>query len=458
MTRAFLFSTFLIANLFSTAKAEQIRYLDRGQLALASLYNNISNAKKSVDLTYHIWDPCHAVTKVLVNELSRKALKEKVKVRLQVDAYYHSAESRAAYTEEMRTKGIELRWYNTGTLTMNNRTHAKLTVIDKNTYISGGRNIDNSYYGLHDSLNWVDREVEVKGASVEEASERFENLWSNRLSVNEPFTEKAAAEQKKLQKSCWKWDAQAEKLEKALKKNARTWANSEKTISCKNVSFHMDDTEFSDMVADRTNHDIPQGNTYMSGERLVKKPTTGHLVDMLKKSQSSILLENYSYIASGEIEAAIRQKREQKKNITVYSNDFAAASYEPVSISTYAGLSNDQTDNQKNHGISQLGALHQRWEQSPKKSKFMIHAKVYVVDKKNVMVGSFNMDPRSYHTNIESGVFVYDCPALAKRIEDSSILLKKAWEKDQTSCEACKEKLQPSLWDTLKNGLFLDLY
>src|SRR5690606_29961747 len=67
-----------------------------------------------------------------------------------------------------------------------------------------------------------------------------------------------------------------------------------------------------------------------------------------------------------------------------------------------------------------------------------LHSKSMVRDHKDVWFGSYNIDPRSYHTNLENGVFVKDCPALAKLIEDDYKEMVRAYEADLRNCRTCR--------------------
>jgi phosphatidylserine/phosphatidylglycerophosphate/cardiolipin synthase-like enzyme len=52
-------------------------------------------------------------------------------------------------------------------------------------------------------------------------------------------------------------------------------------------------------------------------------------------------------------------------------------------------------------------------------------------------VGSFNIDPRSYNTNLETGVVARNCPKLAEIIESKTQILEKDFETDK-SCAKCQ--------------------
>ena len=51
----------------------------------------------------------------------------------------------------------------------------------------------------------------------------------------------------------------------------------------------------------------------------------------------------------------------------------------------------------------------------PRKSKAALHTKAIVFDRKDVFIGSFNLDPRSGNINTEAGLYV-ESPELAQQV------------------------------------------
>ncbi|HEY0881262.1 MAG TPA: phospholipase D-like domain-containing protein, partial [Archangium sp.] len=58
-----------------------------------------------------------------------------------------------------------------------------------------------------------------------------------------------------------------------------------------------------------------------------------------------------------------------------------------------------------------------------------LHAKVMVVDRQRVLIGSMNLDPRSWNHNTEMGMLI-DCPALAgelAKVVEHDLAPENAW-------------------------------
>ena len=58
-------------------------------------------------------------------------------------------------------------------------------------------------------------------------------------------------------------------------------------------------------------------------------------------------------------------------------------------------------------------------------------------------MSSFNIDPRSYATNLETGATIANCPSLAAEVKQQMDALDRAYEKDR-SCSNCKKEFIPA--------------
>src|SRR6202007_1340891 len=103
-------------------------------------------------------------------------------VRLIVDGSFHRIPK--AVLAHLRDEGIEVRSYHPFDLRhptwLLHRMHEKVIVADGERYITGGRNLDVSYFGLARKRNFLDRDVYVEGRTAADADRRFEELWASK--------------------------------------------------------------------------------------------------------------------------------------------------------------------------------------------------------------------------------------------------------------------------------------
>ena len=79
---------------------------------------------------------------------------------------------------------------------------------------------------------------------------------------------------------------------------------------------------------------------------------------------------------------ALEDRRTHGVQIVTITNDFKGTE-EPVAERTRHYTERDNKERQITMGLSQFGKLSQRWDLTPEKSRFMLHAKVYVADKRD---------------------------------------------------------------------------
>jgi putative cardiolipin synthase len=417
-----------------TARADKLTYLAHGNAALSDLYTKIRDSDHEIDMTYYIFDFCNPMSLVLMKALTKKIASKKAEgkefhVRILVDGTASQAseagikngtevdaKSAAAY---FGSQGIEIRYFNK-TLdhskpNSNFRTHLKLTVTDGKKMVTGGRNIEPDYYGLSANLNWVDRDVSVEGSQAAVAAGDFNDLWNSQQTYSLSAPDPAVYAQN-AQRCFSQWNSKEISIDDYLKKNADSILAALPTHDCSDVSYVMDKNF---------------GFRYMM--RFKTQPTTAALVGLISGAKKSVSLENYDYLPSSGIRAALAKQRTQIP-IDTYTNNFQKTS-EPVDWPTFQNAKKDSTGLQTVHQLSQFGALNDRWALSPRTSTYMIHSKVYETDGENASISTANLDPRSYHSNLESALIVKSCPAFASQVRETTEGLKKFVDTDSlTPC------------------------
>ena len=363
-----------------------------------------------------------------------------VRVRLLLDANPTDDKTQMEVTAMLSQMGVRVKYYRPGSqyniIQNNTRSHAKIAIFDGKSYITGGRNIEDDYYGLSDWMNYVDREVWVKGASVREAQISFNKLWNSPNSVVRTGADPAAVAAMKK-----KWltlETKPVQLQAALTKRMLKPEFPTPIISCPHVEFTLDDENFMSAQGGSSPGDAGQtGDDFMSGDRLRLKATTDVIVNELFKARQNIFMENYSYLPMGTFDAALRQARDRQIPVVIITNrDVEKESY-AQSIQSHF-IARDNYGTEKILQLSRHGSIRDEWDvKAPKTAFWTIHGKVFVIDQKTTIVSSFNIDPRSYHTNLENAVIARNCPAFAKVVLQKGEVLRRNFEKDKT-CEKCQ--------------------
>ncbi|MBX2995744.1 MAG: phosphatidylserine/phosphatidylglycerophosphate/cardiolipin synthase family protein [Bdellovibrionaceae bacterium] len=413
-----LFSVVMSLGLVLSAGAahavDNVHYLADGDQSITQIVSSIRNAKRSIDLTYFIYDICGTVGGVLTDELGAAA-KRGVKVRVIVDAYTHDEETRDKAVALFDSKGIELRYYNVTKKWNpqgNNRTHIKLFVFDGSTYVTGGRNVADDYFGFANGTNWIDRDVFVQGSSGPQAARNFNELWNSRNTSRLESNLSTAARIEAL-KECANNNKEEKRRLSARLNGAWSQPVKAKSYRCEG-RFVSDSPAFADVVA--LNDGDYDNRPYLHGERLELKRMTHALMKQFQSAQSEIFTENWGYVPQADIRSILLSKRDKGVEVVVVTNR-STEGYGPTDLILRERAQTDTGGTMKILAIAPEKITAPRHALTPKESVGKYHSKVYTVDRKKVAVTSWNMDPRSHHTNLESGWVSENCPQLALDIQ-----------------------------------------
>lgn len=433
--RLFLSPLIALLTLTGPVRADEVRYLPTAQLALTEYATTLLSAQKSIDLAYYIYDPC-SISGGLIDKILFQKVKSGVRVRILVDAEgYGEQNRRDLFAAAFAARGIEVRFFNSSTshwnVLSNNRIHAKLLLVDGKTYITGGRNIGDDYFSLAEAVNFVDRDVRITGGSARQAAQGFETLWRARAVYREAAAK--ASDLSFYQRTCLSTADNAD-VQKFIFERANETLAANPSFTCANVEFHVDDPAF---VSAASGENESAQDSYLTGDRYQLKHATRAIVDELKNVRQSLTLENWGYIPAGRIETELDRIRGQRLPIALFTNKGVGQVDDYSYLQNYY-IARDSKGSQKSIALSLLGSLQDKWTMTPLTARFFIHSKVFVIDERDSVVGSFNIDPRSYHTNVESTVVVRNCPALAAHVvNEMKKQLTTAYQKDR-SCQACQ--------------------
>lgn len=418
-----LFSVVMSLGLVLSAGAaravDNVHYLADGDQSITQIVSSIRNAKRSIDLTYFIYDMCGTVGGVLTDELAAAA-KRGVKVRMIVDAYTHDEDTRDKAIAIFDSKGIDIRYYNVTQKwnpQSNNRTHIKLFVFDRSTYVTGGRNIADDYFGFANGTNWIDRDVFVQGTSGAQAARNFDELWNSRNTSRLESGLSTAAKVEAI-KECAKNNKEEKRRFQARLNSAWAQPVKAKSYRCEG-RFVSDSPAFAD-GADLFTDESGGPQSYLRGERLRLKRLTADLMKQFNSARSEIFSENWGYVPQADIREILLQKREAGVQVTIVTNR-STEGYGPTDLILRQRAQSDNQGSMKILAIAPEKIIAPRHALTPKESVGKYHSKVYTVDGRKVAVTSWNMDPRSHHTNLESGWMSDNCPEFAQDIKTLTV-------------------------------------
>ena len=345
---------FALTVLFSvSARADLVRVLDKDKDAAQARVDLIRQAKDRIEVLYFIAKDDRVSAAML--QLMRDARRRGVSVRMVIDGSFRRIPK--AVLAHLRDEGVLIRTYHPFDLRhltwLNHRMHDKLMVVDGKRYITGGRNLDESYFGLSRKINYRDIDVYVDGASAADAERRFEQVWNSR--------DVAILHGHVTQRS--KRDA-AEHLGDALTEMAH-----------------------SGFIDIGTPRDWSAGAMEVGPVQFFAGHEIGaDMTPLIAAAKESIVIESPYFIPPRFFRALLLKKLAEGVRVTVVTN----------SVRSTDGL------------LPQVGYLKYRGSLARAGIDFheykgpdCLHGKVIVVDGRVTMVGSYNIDPRSEYLNTE---------------------------------------------------------
>ncbi len=322
----------------------------------------------------------------------RQAARRGVRVRLIIDAQWNKVS--LALIKHLKEEGVELRCYHPFRFSrpfwVTRRMHDKLFIVDGVNLITGGRNIENAYFGLG-HRNYVDRDVYVWGPTAAHARDYFDELWESHH-VSKPDLSKLSP--RSVSRAARKLDARGLALLQS------------KRLSLNTCTYW------------------PELSREAPGVRFLYDPVTdvrkrpgirADLLDLVVEAKSSIYVETPYLVVTKKLMKLLAKAADRGLHVRILTNSLHSTD----NLFPQAGYIG------RKKKMARLGV--ELWEYRGPES---LHAKTAVIDERLVIIGSYNVDPRSERLNTEVAL-VADDPELANQVLQSmDAHLSDAWLMD----------------------------
>ena len=288
------------------------------------------------------------------------------------------------------------------------RMHNKSFTADNQLTILGGRNIGNEYFDADPDLAFADLDVLVLGPVAQEVSAVFDRYWNNELAypasvlpAGEPPTSEEITEYREQLNQFAADQRDSEYLRELRNSNL---ANQ---IRNQQVDFRWGDAEVVFDEPEKLQHDFDKKEYHL-------EPMLAPYVNAVEKE---LIIYSPYFVPGKEGTAFLTWLCRRGIRVRILTNSLAS---NDVGI-VHAGYQKYRK-NLLRGGVElyELNKTLTRKERKEKKggsggSKASLHAKSFVFDRRQVFIGSLNLDPRAAKHNTEIGV-VFEVPEMAEEM------------------------------------------
>ena len=340
---------------------------------------------------------------------------------------------------------------------VNRRMHNKCFVVDNQAAIVGGRNIGAEYFAAREDVNFGDLDMLAFGPVVGDVSEMFDAYWNDRRSLPASALVEEPHDSTSLEVGLRR-DLEASLVE------ARTSRYAEALGKTMTELLGGEAQELT-WAPCRLVYDPPEKAT--AGWREEERSILSPLVEAVESAESELLVISPYFVPRDRGSRFLEGLTERGVAVQVVTNSLAANNHALVH-SGYgpsrkrllrAGV--DLREVKPDIHVS--GTERAGFESS----RATLHTKAFLVDRRELFIGSFNWDPRSARLNTEMGVFVESeelaaevAQGLEEVLEDRTYRL--ALSEDGTLCwidrrdgeeHVLHREPQTNVWQRLHVGL-----
>lgn len=381
--------------------------------ALASRLSLAHQAEKSIDVQYYLIKN-DLVGRTFILALLNAANRG-VRVRLLLDDMFTSGYDVGLAALDSHAN-FEIRIFNPfrrgaagrslGAATefgrINRRMHNKSFTVDNQITIIGGRNIADEYFGAREDAKFGDLDVAAIGPVVQEVSNMFDTYWNHQAALP------ALAFVKELDDPA----VQLEALHERLKHSQDDILDSKYAgaVSSKALEYIESDNSLFEWAPYQLVVDSPDKGIKSKAKEA--DSITTPLIESLRSAEKEMIILSPYFVPMKSGIKALSAIQKSGVDVTIITNSLAAnnqftvhGGYAPSRKPLLeAGVKifevRPDADVAGTEFVNAGGA------------KATLHTKAFIIDDKEVFIGSFNFDPRSANINTELGVIIRD-PELA---------------------------------------------
>ncbi|MES2801138.1 MAG: phospholipase D-like domain-containing protein [Bdellovibrionota bacterium] len=423
--------------------ADKIVLLDGTKESIEARKDLISSAQTEIRAQYYTIENDEVANGGLAILRDLAIAKPNVRIRIIVDSMHNLIlrETMAAFLSDNQGNAltnIEIKEYNKFKIyapwRYTKRMHDKGLIIDNDILISGGRNIANGYFGKADKENPTHPVLEdtdilvLQSQAISEAATYFDNLWASKFVKTVQLGKMSISKLKpgacEAERAIHDTDQDVKSCEHFRKRNAQLvgqqrteliqlaiahrstlnksealekWLSNKGMIQVGNIDYIFDNP-------------VGQKSSLQKPEAL-ENNIAEQLYAAIKTAQKSVVIITPYLIITPEQESLFAELRARRVKVRIFTNGQNSNNV-PVAHVGYLKT----RELALKHGV-------QIWEYNGPDT---LHAKMVLIDRNKMFVGSFNWDFRSQNLNREVGIIAQLEEGNQVKVDETDVFAKVA--------------------------------
>jgi len=392
--------------------------IDHFYQALQERIKAIRKARSRIVIEPHHFNPDSLGVLLISEIIDAKRRHPELRVQILLD-YWGSHNFSPELALMMKGLGIEIKYFNYPAIyqfwQLNLRTHRKIFVADDQVFI-GGFNLSENFFGLNSEINFLDREISLTGFFADQANEAVQKLWNSVCSCNPEQVLNWD-----ISWMPWSWKIQdnsflrhrdAEKIyqrilnfkSEGLDHEMKSSRPEKFEVETSKIELHFDQMPVPGKILNWTKSDH----------------CAEVFLELLENAQKKVDLESLYFLPTSRLQGVLLKKLSEGVKVNVLTNGVDSMDNESGEILSLSLKYFDELLRRKAKlwGIKGRSWPNRKKSQARLGSYFATHAKSYVFDN-NTYIGSLNIDPRSFETNLESAVLIRNERAVAAAVRRS---------------------------------------
>ncbi|OJA95224.1 phospholipase D family protein [Burkholderia ubonensis] len=282
------------------------------------------------------------------------------------------------------------------------RMHNKAMIADNQVAIVGGRNLGDEYFSASPTLQFRDLDVLAAGPVTHDISASFDAYWASGSSYPLRVLNHQTFDPKEL-------DAMRDELRAHWRENAEPY--NAKPLNATPLAQQIARGELglvwapAEFEADAPDKVAQPTDGYVS-------PPMRRLAELIRAAQHEFLAFSPYFVPHDAGVKILGDTTARAVRVAILTNSLAATD----AVAVQAGYGPYRVPLLR-HGVElyEYKARPGRPRLLGSRSRASLHAKAYVIDRKILVIGSMNLDPRSTHLNTELALVIHS-PALAQQV------------------------------------------